>query len=78
MSRDQEEPNPVPGFSLEHHPNTPPAGERQHPPQAGRAQRQQSGEPQRVLGVPFDWLEELADDVLRPLLRRIRGTRDDR
>jgi hypothetical protein len=77
VSRDQEERNRVLGFSFERHPNTQPAGERQHPPQAGRAQRQPSAESQRVLGVRFNWFEELADDVLRPLLRRIRGTRDN-
>jgi hypothetical protein len=78
VTRDQEERNRVLGFPLERHPNTRPAGERQHPPQAARAQRQPGGEPQRVLGLPVDWFEEFADGVLRPLLRRIRGTRDHR
>lgn len=76
MTRDQQERNRVLGFPLERHPNTRPAGEPQQRPQAGRAQREPGGEPQRVLGLPVDWLEEFADDVLRPLLRRIRGTRD--
>jgi hypothetical protein len=76
LTRDQEERNRVLGFPLERHPNTRPAGEPQHPPRAARAQRQQGGEPQRVLGLPVDWFEEFADDVLRPLLRRIRGTGD--
>jgi hypothetical protein len=71
LTRDQEERNRVLGFSLERHPNTRPAGEPQHPPQAARAQRQRGGAQQRVLGVSVDWFEEFAD-VLRPLLRRIR------
>jgi hypothetical protein len=76
VTRDQEERNRVLGFPLERHPNTRPAGARQHPSQPGRAQRQQGAEPQRVLGLPVDWFAELADDVLRRLLRRIRRTRD--
>jgi hypothetical protein len=76
VTRDQEERNRVLGFPHERHPNTRPAGEPQQQPQAARPQRQPGGEPQRVLGVPVDWLEEFADGVLRPLLRRIRGTRD--
>ena len=76
VTRNQEERNRVLGFPLERHPSNRPARESQRPPQAARAQRQQGGEPQRVLGVSVDWFEEFADDVLRPLLRRIRGTRD--
>ena len=75
VTRDQEERNRVLGFPLERHPNTRPAGGPQHP-RAERGQRQQGGEPQRVLGLPVDWFDEFANDVLRPLLRRIRGTRD--
>ena len=78
MARDQEERNRILGFPLERHPNTRPAGEPQRTQQAARAQRQPGGEPQRVLGLPVDWFEEFADDVLRPLLRRIRGMRDRR
>ena len=45
------------------------------PHQAAWPQRrtQAEEEPQRVLGIPVDWLDEIADEVLRPLLRRIRG-----
>jgi hypothetical protein len=73
VTRDQQERNRVLGFPLERHPNTRPAGEPQHPPRAARAQRQPGAEPQRVLGLPVDWFGEFANDVLRPLLRRIRG-----
>jgi hypothetical protein len=45
------------------------------PGQAAQPQRRPQGaEPQRVLGLPVDWLDGFADDVLRPLLRRIRGS----
>lgn len=47
----------------------------EQPGQASQPQRRPQGaEPQRVLGLPVDWLDGFADDVLRPLLRRIRGS----
>ena len=76
MSRDQGERNRVLGFPLDGHPNTRPVGEPQDPPQAAQVMRQHDGEQQRVLGVSVDWFEQLADDVLGPLLRRIRRTSD--
>ena len=86
MTGDREERNRVLGFPVDRHPNTRQAGKPQHPPQAAQPQRRpqagepqprpQAGEPQRVLGFSADWLGQFADEVLRPLLRRIRGTRD--
>jgi hypothetical protein len=74
MIGDREERNRVLGFPVDRHPNARLAREPQHPPQAAQPQRRpQAGEPQRVLGFPVDWLDQFADDVLRPLLRRIRG-----
>ena len=84
MTGDGEERNRVLGFPVERRPNTRPAskprqpGQAAQPGQPGQAaqpqRRPQGAEPQRVLGLPVDWLDGFADDVLRPLLRRIRGS----
>jgi hypothetical protein len=72
VTGDREERNRVLGFPVDNHPNTRPRGSAR----GGRPRRRPDAEePQRVLGIPADWLDQLADDVLRPLLRRIRGTR---
>ena len=88
MSGDREERNRALGFPVDRHPSTRPAREPQvarpqHKPQVARPQhgpqaaqpprRTQAEEPQRVLGFPVDGLGEFANEVLRPLLRRIRG-----
>jgi hypothetical protein len=74
VTGDREERNRVLGFPVDRHPNTRPARKPRDPQQAAQPQRRaQAEEPQRVLGVPADWLDELADEVLRPLLRRIRN-----
>jgi hypothetical protein len=79
VTGDHEERNRVLGFPLERHPNTQPARKPQHAPQAAQSRRQRpGGEPQHVLGFPADWFEQFGDEVLRPLLRRIRGIRDHR
>jgi hypothetical protein len=79
VTGDQEERNRVLGFPQERHPNTRPARKPQRAPQAAQPQRRRpDGEPQQVLGFPVDWFEQFGDEVLRPLLRRIRGTRDHR
>jgi hypothetical protein len=65
VTGEREERNRVLGFPVDRHPNTRPARKPRR--------RTQAGEPQRVLGIPADWLDELADEVLRPLLRRIRS-----
>jgi hypothetical protein len=76
VTGDREERNRVLGFPVGQHPSTRPDGKPEHPPQAAHPQRRpQAGEPQRVLGFPVDWFGQFADEVLRPLLRRIRGTR---
>ena len=75
MTGDREERNRVLGFPVDHHPNTRPARKPRDPQQAAPQRRAQAEEPQRVLGIPADWLDELADEVLRPLLRRIRSWR---
>lgn len=76
MTGDREERNRVLGFPVDRHPSTRPAGKPQHPPQAAHPERgPQAGEPQRVLGFSAGWFEQFVDEVLRPLLRRIRGTR---
>jgi hypothetical protein len=84
VTGDGEERNRVLGFPVERRPNTRPAskprqpGQASQPEQPGQAsqpqRRPQGAEPQRVLGLPVDWLDGFADDVLRPLLRRIRGS----
>jgi hypothetical protein len=81
VSGDREERNRVLGFPVERHPNTRPprpprpAGKPRDPQQPAQPQRRaQAEEPQRILGFPVDWFDGLAD-VLRPLLRRIRGPR---
>jgi hypothetical protein len=75
VTGDGEEQNRVLGFPVERHPNTRPASKPRQPGQAAQPQRRPQGaEPQRVLGLPVDWLDGFADDVLRPLLRRIRGS----
>jgi hypothetical protein len=84
VTGDREEQNRVLGFPVERHPNTRPAskprqpGQAAQPEQPGQAsqpqRRPQGEEPQRVLGLPVDWLDGFADDVLRSLLRRIRGS----
>jgi hypothetical protein len=71
VTGDREERNRVLGFPVDNHPNTRPPGK----PRARSRREREAEEPQRVLGIPADWLDQLADDVLRPLLRRIRGTR---
>ena len=71
MTGDREERNRVLGFPVERRPNTRPAGKPRQPRQAAQPQ-QQDAEPQRVLGLPVDWLDGFADEILRPLLRRIR------
>jgi hypothetical protein len=70
VTGDQEERNRVLGFPVDRQPRARQAGKPEHPPQAG--------EPQRILGFSGDWLEQFAAGVLRPLLRRIRGTRGHR
>jgi len=87
VTGDREEPNRVLGFPVERHPNTRPASKPRQPRQAAQPRqpqqaaqpqpqhRPQDAEPQRVLGLPVDWLDGFTDDVLRPLLRRIRGNR---
>jgi hypothetical protein len=75
VTGDGEERNRVLGFPVERRPNTRPASKPRQPGQAAQPQRRPQGaEPQRVLGLPVDWLDGFADDVLRPLLRRIRGS----
>jgi hypothetical protein len=77
VTGDREERNRVLGFPVDRHPNTRPASKPRQPRQAAQPQRRpQDAEPQRVLGLPVDWLDGFVDDVLRPLLRRIRGFRD--
>ena len=88
MTGDREERNRVLGFPVDRHPNARPASKPQQvaqprqaaqprqPQQAAQPQaRPQDAEPHRVLGLPVDWLDGFTDDVLRPLLRRIRGNR---
>jgi hypothetical protein len=76
VSGEREERNRVLGFPVDRHPNTRPAGKPRDPQQSGKPQRRaQAEEPDRVLGFPVDWLDGFADEVLRPLLRRIRGSR---
>ena len=76
MTGDGDERNRLLGFPVERHPNTRPARKPPDPQQPARPQRRpQAGEQQRVLGFPVDWLDEIADGVLRPLLHRIRGFR---
>jgi hypothetical protein len=81
---DRKEPNRFLGFPVSGHPSgrpaatpqrLPQAADPQDRPQAGHPERRPQGEePQRVLGFPVEWLEPFVDEVLRPLLRRIRGT----
>jgi hypothetical protein len=74
VTGDREERNRVLGFPVDRHPNTRPASNPRDPRQAAQPQRRtQAEEPQRVLGIPVDWLDEIADEVLRPLLHRIRS-----
>jgi hypothetical protein len=76
VTGDREERNRVLGFPVDRHPNTRQSRKPRDPRQPSRPRdRVQAEEPQRVLGIPVDWLDEIADDVLRPLLRRIRGRR---
>jgi hypothetical protein len=76
VTGDREERNRVLGFPVDRHPNTRPASKPRNPRQAAQPERRpQTGEPQRVLGLPVDWLDGFTDEVLRPLLRRIRGSR---
>jgi hypothetical protein len=75
VTGDREERNRVLGFPVERHATTRPASKPRQPGQAAQPRhRPQDAEPQRVLGLPVDWLDGFADDVLRPLLRRIRGS----
>ncbi|MGA8457027.1 MAG: hypothetical protein WB800_16615 [Streptosporangiaceae bacterium] len=86
MTGDREERNRVLGFPVERHPNTRSASKPRQPGQAAQPQqpgqaaqpqpqhRPQDAEPQRVLGLPVDWLDGFADEMLR-ILRRIRGNR---
>ena len=73
MTGDREERNRVLGFPVDRHPNTRPAGKPEHSAQPQH--RPQRPEPQRVLGLPADWLDGFADEMLR-ILRRIRGNRN--
>jgi len=74
MTRDREERNRVLGFPVDRHPNTRPASKPRDRQQAAQAERRpQDAEPQRVLGVPVDWLDDFTDEVLR-VLRRVRGS----
>ena len=74
MSGDREERNRVLGFPVDRHPNTRPASEPGNPQQEAQPEhRPRTGEPQRVLGFPVDWLDGLTDQV-RSILRRIRGS----
>ena len=76
MTGDREERNRVLGFPVDRRPNTRPASKPRNPQQAAQPEpRPRDAEPQRVLGLPADWLDGFTDDVLRPLLRRIRGNR---
>ena len=76
MTGDREERNRVLGFPVERRPNTRPASKPRQPEQAAQPQhRPQDAEPQRVLGLPVDWLDGFADEMLR-ILRRIRGNRN--
>jgi hypothetical protein len=79
VTGDREERNRVLGFPVDRHPNTRPASKPQQaaqPRQAAQARpRPQDAEPQRVLGLPVDWLDGFADEMLR-ILRRIRGNRN--
>jgi hypothetical protein len=73
VTGDREERNRVLGFPVNRHPNTRPAGKPRSPQQAAQPEpRPQGAEPQRVLGVPVDWLDDFTDEVLR-ILRRVRG-----
>lgn len=74
MTGDREEQNRVLGFPVDRHPNTRPASKpRQPQQQAAQPQpRPQDAEPQRVLGLPVDWLDGFGDEMLR-IWRRIRG-----
>jgi hypothetical protein len=76
VTGDREERNRVLGFPVDRRPNTRPASKPRNPQQAAQPEpRPRDAEPQRVLGLPADWLDGFTDDVLRPLLRRIRGNR---
>jgi hypothetical protein len=75
VSGDREERNRVLGFPVDRHPNTRPPRPVRKPGDPQPQRRAQAEEPQRVLGIPVDWLDGFADEVLRPLLRRIRGSR---
>jgi hypothetical protein len=83
VTGDREERNRVLGFPVERHPNIRPAGKPRQPRQAAQPQQPrqaaqpqpQDAEPQRVLGLPVDWLDGFADEMLR-ILRRIRGNGD--
>lgn len=85
MTGDREERNRVLGFPVERRPNTRPASKPRQPGQAAQPQqpgqaaqpqhRPQDAEPQRALGLPVDWLDGFADEMLR-ILRRIRGNRN--
>jgi hypothetical protein len=75
MTGDREERNRVLGFPVERRPNTRPASKPRQAAQTEQPQpqtRPQDAEPQRALGLPVDWLDGFADEILRPLLRRIR------
>ncbi len=72
MTGDREERNRVLGFPVERHPNTRPASKPQPQQTAQPQPRPQDAEPQRVLGLPADWLDGFAEEMLR-ILRRIRG-----
>jgi hypothetical protein len=67
-----------PGTAQPEEPETAqPADQTAPQPNELRRPRPAGAEPQRVLGFPVDWLDEFADEVLRPLLRRLRGRRTD-
>jgi hypothetical protein len=76
VTGNREERNRVLGFPVDRHPNTRAARKPRDPQQAAQPQRRpQAEEPQRVLGIPADWLDAFLDEVVR-LLRRIQGGRD--
>ncbi len=75
MTGEREERNRVLGFPVGRHPNTRrPASNPRNPQQAAQAERRpRDAEPQRVLGLPVDWLDGFTDQLMG-VLRRIRGS----
>jgi hypothetical protein len=74
VTGDREERNRVLGFPVDRRPNTRPASKPRNPQQAAQSEpRPQDAEPQRVLGLPADWLDGFTGQVMS-ILRRIRGS----